>query len=242
MINVNCVLKLFNDLVRQKYSESTEIPPTAKDHELADHLFLLFDQLLNSEGAGVDNIVTLDFDDYNDDDENFDEDDDGGLAPTNDTKYSYDTMCTSAKYSKTYTFRSLRHRYKQIKHKEQLRRMKQYVNFQGTKVQKLQQIDKFIYAEFVRIRELSLPIHDCNVRRLAMKKARSLNLPDFVASHHWLSDFKRRHHISSRKIIKLGTKHDIEDRETTLKSAENFVIKVKDRLVNYAADHILNSD
>ena len=176
----------------------------------------------------------LDFDDYNDGD--------GGLAPTNDIKYSYATMCAIVSYSKTYTFRSLHHRYEQVKHKEQLHRIKQYVNFQGTKVQKLQQIDKFVYAEFVRIRELSLPIHDCDVRRLAMKKSRSLNLPRFVAAHHWLSDFKRRHHISSRKITKLVTKHNIEDRETILKSTENFVIKVKDRPVNYAADHILNSD
>ncbi|CAF2138881.1 unnamed protein product [Rotaria magnacalcarata] len=170
---------------------------------------------MNSSKSFVDNIVTLDFDDYNDDDENYDEENnEEGSVPINDVKYSYGTMCAIVKYSKTPTFQSLRHRYRHVKHKEQLR----------------------------RIKELLLPVHDCDVRRLAMKKARGLNLPGFAASHHWLSDFKHLHHISSRKITKLVTKHYIDDREIILMLAENILIKVKEKQWKYATGHILNSD
>ncbi|CAF3463547.1 unnamed protein product, partial [Rotaria sp. Silwood2] len=151
-------------------------------------------------------------------------------------------MCAIVKFSKNHAFQSLRHRYKNVNHTEQLRRIKQYVNAQDTKLQKLQQIEEFVYAEFARTSESFLPIHDLDIRRFAIKKARSLNLNGFKASHHWLSDFKHRHHISSRKITKFVTKHYIEDPDKIFKSVENFVSKVKDRLSNYAADHILNSD
>ncbi|CAF2033758.1 unnamed protein product [Rotaria magnacalcarata] len=79
---------------------------------------------MNSSKSFVDNIVTLDFDDYNDDDENYDEENnEEGSVPINDVKYSYGTMCAIVKYSKTPTFQSLRHRYRHVKHKEQLRRI-----------------------------------------------------------------------------------------------------------------------
>lgn len=51
----------------------------------------------------------------------------------NGIKYSYDTMCAIVEYSKIHTFTSIRRRYKQIKYKEQLRRVKHYANAQGTK-------------------------------------------------------------------------------------------------------------
>ena len=251
MILSDDLVEIFQPLcfskLHQKYSESIENAPTIKEHELADYLFLLFDQLMDSAELLVDNIVTLDFDDYNDDDddddENYHEEDDfESLVQVDGIKYSYNTMCAIVKYSKTHTFQSLHYRYKNIKHKEQLRRIKQYVNAEGTKLQKFQQIDKFAYSEFARMRESCLPIHDFDVRRLAIKRARSLNLTGFMASHHWLSDFKHRHHISSRKITKLVTKNFIEDRDKIQKSVEIFVSKVKNRIVNYAADHILNSD
>ncbi|CAF2029929.1 unnamed protein product [Rotaria magnacalcarata] len=208
-------------------------------HELANHLFLLFDQLLNSAELLVANIITLDFDYYNDDDDEYQkEDNNEDLTSIDGVTYSYDTMCSIVEYSKTHTFLSLRNLYKNIKYKEQLRRMKRYVDSQGTKIQKLRCIDEFVYAEFIRARESSLPVHDSDVRRLTFKKARTLNLNGFTASHHWILDFKHRHHISSRKI----TKHHVEDRDKILESADDFVKKVKDKLPNYTADHILNSD
>lgn len=110
------------------------------------------------------------------------------------------------------------------------------------KVQKLQRVNDFVYAEFIRARECCLPIHDSDLRRLAITKAHDLNVTGFTASHHWVLDFKRRNHISSRKVTTLVTKNHLEDRDKILKSAENFIQTVTSTIPHYAEDHILNSD
>ena len=114
--------------------------------------------------------------------------------------------------------------------------------FKVQKNQKLQRVDDFVYMEFIRARECCLPIHDPDLRRLALKKAQELNIFGFTASYHWLLDFKSRHHISSRKVTKLVTKNYLEDRDKILKSAENFVKEVINVIPDYAEEHILNSD
>lgn len=243
MINVNNILHIFNNLVRQKHPGSTQDEPSSKDYELADQLFLLFNQLLTSAELLVDHIVTLDFNEYDDCSADYQEEDDNAVALNVDCiKYSYETMCAIVEFSETHTFPTLRRRYRQIKYKEQLRRIKQYVNAQGTKTQKLQLVDNFVYTEFIRARGCCLPIHDSDLRRLAIRKARNLNLIGFMASSHWVLNFKRRHHISSRKVTKLVTKNHLEDRNEILKSAERFVKTVKNTIPDYAEDHILNSD
>ena len=78
-------------------------------------------------------------------------------------------MCAIVKHSQTHTFSSVRRRYRQIKYKEPLRRIKQYVNAEGTKAQKLQKGDDFVNGEFLRARAHYLPIHDSDLRRLASK-------------------------------------------------------------------------
>jgi hypothetical protein len=151
MFNVNNILYIFNNLVRQKYPELIRSESSSKDHELADQRFLLLNQLLNSAQLLFDHIVTFDFDEYDDCSADYEEEDKNDVASNVDgIKYSYDTMCAIVKYSKTHTFTSIRRRYKQIKYKEQLRRIKHYVNAQGTKTQKLQRVDDFVYAEFLR--------------------------------------------------------------------------------------------
>ena len=243
MINVNNILDMFNNLVRQKYPELIQSEPSPKDHELVDQLILLFNQLLNSTELLVDHTVTLDFDEYDDCSSDYQEEDENDIASKVDgIKYSYDTMCTIVEYSKNHTFASIRRRCKQIKYKEQLRRIKQYVTAQGTKTKKLQRVNNFVYAKFIRGRECCLPIYDSDLRRLAIKKARDLNVTGFTASHHWILDFKPRNHISSRKVAKLVTKNHLKDRDKILRSAENFIQTVTTTIPNYAEDHILNSD
>jgi len=96
---------MFNNLVRQKYPELVQSEPSSKDHELADQLFLLFNQLLNSAELLVDHIVTLDFDEYDDCSADYQEKDKNDVASNVDgIKYSYDTMCAIVEYSKNHFF------------------------------------------------------------------------------------------------------------------------------------------
>ncbi len=85
-------------------------------------------------------------------------------------------------------------------------RIRKYVRQQRTKRQKLEEIDRFVSHEFNQARNKCLPIHDSDLRRISIKKAREMNLQNFVASPFWLLNFKRRHHITSRKVAKLATK------------------------------------
>ena len=126
MANVHNVLYLFENLVRQKYPASSNTQPSPKDHELADQLFLLFDQLLNGTQSEFDYIKTLDFDPDDDDEEYQEGDKDDTPCNIDGAKYSYNTMCDIVEYSKNHTFSSLRSRYKRIKSKQHLHRIKQY--------------------------------------------------------------------------------------------------------------------
>jgi len=171
IININNILHLFNDLVRQKYPSSSDTEPSSQDHELADQLFQLFDQLLNAAELEVDNIVTLDFNAYDDDDEEYQEENNNRtFFTTHGTKYSYDTMCAIVEYSKSHTFSSLCSQYKRIKSKQHLHRIKQYVKDQGTKFHKFKRIDEFVYTEFIRARESYISMQDSDIKRLTIKK------------------------------------------------------------------------
>ncbi|CAF1646067.1 unnamed protein product, partial [Didymodactylos carnosus] len=133
----------------------------------------------------VDHIVILDFNEYDDCSADYQEEDENAVALNVDgIKYSYDTTCAIVEFSKTHTFPTLCRRYRQIKYKEQLRRIKQYVNAQGAKTQKLQRDDNFVYTEFIRARGCCLPIHDSYLRRWDIRKARHLNLVGFMTSSH----------------------------------------------------------
>ena len=243
MINGNNFLYIFSDLIHQKYPDVAPSEPSSKDYELADQMFVLLNQLLHSTELLTDHIVTLDFDEYDDCNPDYQEVNVIDTSPdVHGINYSYDTMCAIVKYSQTHTFTSVRRRYRQIKYKEQLRRIKQYVNAEGTKTQKLKQVDDSVYGEFLRARARYLPIHDSDLRRLASKKANELNIDGFTASHHWVSNFKCRHHISSRKVTKLVTKNHLEDRDKILQSAQNFVRTVVRIIPQFAEDHVLNSD
>jgi hypothetical protein len=66
MMNVNNILHISNNLIRQKYPKPTQNEPSSKDYELTDQLVLLFNQLLTSAESQVDHIVTLNFNEYDD--------------------------------------------------------------------------------------------------------------------------------------------------------------------------------
>ena len=100
MANVNNILYLLDDLVQQKYPGSSRTKPSAKDHEIADQLFLIFDQLLNANGLEFENIKTLDSNVDDDDEEYQEENHDDTSYNIDGVRYSYNTTCTIVEYSK----------------------------------------------------------------------------------------------------------------------------------------------
>ena len=53
---------------------------------------------------------------------------------------------------------------------------------------------------------------------------------------------KKRHGIVSRKITKLVTKQDVDNKDMINKSADDFVNYVQKFVSKYHADYILNTD
>jgi len=74
--------------------------------------------------------------------------------------------------------------------------------------------------------EKLLPVHDSDLVRWVLKRARASSITNFVASHHWLVNFKQKHNIVSRKITKIMTKHAVESAKEIDKSVNQLVYEV----------------
>ena len=87
-----------------------------------------------------------------------------------------------------------------------------------------------------------LSIHDIDLKRFVLKKARGVGDDTFVASDHWLHNFKQRHGIYSRKITKWVTKSEVENKETIDQTADDFVLEVQKMLPEYRPENVINTD
>ncbi len=65
---------------------------------------------------------------------------------------------------------------------------------------------------------------------------------NFTASKHWITAFKHRHNIVSRKITKFVTKHVVDDADQTEQSSIEFVEQAKAEMQHYSSEAIMNTD
>ena len=93
----------------------------------------------------------------------------------------------------------------------------------GTKRYKINKIDAFVYESFENARGKLLSVHDIDLRRWGLRKAKEIFLNDFVAGEKWLFNFKHQYNICSRKITKLATKRKVQNEQEIYKSANHFV-------------------
>jgi hypothetical protein len=100
-------------------------------------------------------------------------------------------------------WQTVKHNFQRIPHQIYLSRFRRYLEKHGTKKQKLDKIDDYVFDIFERAREKALPVHDIDLRRWALKQAMEESLYNFVASKHWLYTFKHKHNIVSRKVTKV---------------------------------------
>lgn len=85
-------------------------------------------------------------------------------------------------------------------------------------------------------------MHDVDSQRWALNAQRQVGLHGFVASSHWLLNFKNIHGIVSRKITKFVTKHGIHQQEEQTSQSALFVEDVKTQLTVHGPENIYNSD
>jgi hypothetical protein len=95
---------------------------------------------------------------------------------------------------------------------------------------------------FKEARDQSLCIHDADLRRWAMTKARERSMFEFVASNWWVHNFKHKHLIVSRKISKVVSSQSTRNADEIDSSAEDFVNAVRAEMKNYSPSQIFNTD
>jgi len=233
MINPSNVVKILTDRalnLRPQIVSTTSSATTTtrnREREVADLLYGVLESLVNSHSHSVDVETTLDhgLDDNEIINETADENDE--MEDSFDPDYlgeeEDDEVTLCKKFSLEYMTRAVnfydeinpktgqrkrrwstvKHYFKRIPHQKYIGRFRRYLEKHGTKKQKLDRIDDYVFDIFERARGNALPVHEIDLRRWALKKAMDESLHDFAASNHWLDTFKRRHNIISRKVTKV---------------------------------------
>ena len=136
-----------------------------------------------------------------------------------------------------------------------------YIEESGTKKQKIDSVEDFVYDKFERAREFLRPVHDIDLKRWAQQQARSTFFHEFVASDTWILTFKHKYNIYSRKVTQASvtncresflsspiyvfspfvTKREVMNEEIK-KSADQFVSDARALLPKYNEDFVLNID
>jgi hypothetical protein len=126
-----------------------------------------------------------------------------------------------------HSFSNAQQHFKRVKDRSYIYRFRRYVEGKGTAKQKFNQIDSFVYESFMQARSQLLSVHNIDLKRWAMKRALELSDHAFTVSNYWIYRFKQRHSIVSRKITKLVTKREFEDKDMIKKTTDDFVNSVK---------------
>jgi hypothetical protein len=233
MINPSNIVKIFGDraskLLSPVFSTTSGVTCTTvtkREHEVADLLYNVLESIVNSHSHSVEVETTLDHgsdereiisdtEDRNDTDCSFDADYLGEEEADDTTlseKFSLEYMTRAVDFydeinpktgQRKRRWSTVKHHFKRIPHQTYIARFRHYLEKHGTKKQKVDKIDDYVFDMFERARQNCLPVHEIDLRRWAMKKAMDESLHNFVASRHWLHTFEHKHDIVSRKITKV---------------------------------------
>ena len=102
---------------------------------------------------------------------------------------------------------SISHRFRKVKYMYYITRFRQYIENNGTRLEKLKQIKEFMFNEFYLKRTIEKDVvHDADLELYVIQKARELNWNEFKASKSFIDTFKRENRISSRRYNKIVTR------------------------------------
>ncbi|CAF3482479.1 unnamed protein product [Rotaria sp. Silwood2] len=218
MINPHNVVDILSNFISDRLKLTSTPVNTRRDEEVAKMLFENIDSVMNCTSYSFENDHTLDFDfdiELIDEEMTSDEGDNDNLHDNDEydeyekenivhEQFSLEYMKRVIKFydekdektgKRKHSFLSVKRHFKQVKHKNYILRFQKYIETQGTKRQKLDQNSSFVYQSFQNARQQLLPVHDIDIKAWALKKASELGDHIFVASDHWVYDFKRHHNI-----------------------------------------------
>ncbi|CAF3921063.1 unnamed protein product [Rotaria sp. Silwood1] len=96
---------------------------------------------------------------------------------------------------------TISHRFKKVKYMYYITRFRQYIESNGTRLEKLNQIKEFMINEFYLKGTVEKEsVHDADLELYAIQKARELNWNTFKASKSFINIFKKRKQNIIQKI------------------------------------------
>ena len=133
-------------------------------------------------------------------------------------------------------------KFRKVKNFKQLSRFRKYIAENGGKRRQLEEVNKFVFDKFKAAREIGAIVHDNDIRRWGVMKARDIQL-DFKASRTWVDNLKSKFRISSRKVT-CFVNNEKQDPEEILQEATIFVTEVNDYIqqANLSPMQIINAD
>ena len=87
-----------------------------------------------------------------------------------------------------------------------------------------------------------LPVHNIDLKRWGLRKAREISYSDFKASDSWLNNFKKQFKISSRKITKYVTLKHEEDSDILSTVMKTFLNEVNTFITLHRSQLVINTD
>ena len=209
---------MFRERTSKEFLVASSLIPFQE--ELANQLFEVFGSVCTSTSYNEEAETTLDdntSDNETDECEDVDElPDDPDYEQEEEEKQMFESSSLSymkqvlAYYDainpktgkRSHTWKSVQNKVKPVTHQYYMARFRDYVEQSGTKKEKIDSLNDYGYNNLERARDLLCPVHDLDLKRWAIRKARMISFHDFVASDHWILNFKHKHNIHSRKIIK----------------------------------------
>lgn len=214
-MNLSNIAKHLLYLTRTEYG-SENSATTAGEIAAAERLFEVLKPFKDSYFNELYTYDTLEFDDEFDemiDEEESDydtDDDDEDEHPDIKNRFTLEEMENIIEWVDEHPnvgIATISRRFRKVKYMYYITRFRQYIENNGTRLEKLKQIKEFMFNEFYVKRSIEKEaIHDADLELYAIQKARELNWDTFKASKSFINTFKREHGISSRRYNKIITR------------------------------------
>lgn len=242
MVHLPNIAKIFYEVTVNKYGETTN--PTGEEIELASKVIAIFEGVNESTMFVMEEEETLEINDQKPEtekDELFVNEPCSGLS-INQEYFSIAYMRAVVSMAARCNFKCVKHRFRRLKDPSYISRFRNYLENHGTKQQKLNDLVVHLKKSFQHARENFLPVHDVDLQRWAVEKARQLNLRDFKASACWLHTIKTKLNVTSRKITKFITTNFVQQKEATEISVNTFINETKEEIGRFCPSLVLNTD
>lgn len=137
-----------------------------------------------------------------------------------------------------------RHGAKELNSRSALHSWKKQVERGENRITRYKLIDEYVTERLLEARSTFKIVRSSHLRQWAMQRLSEFQDPSFKfkASASWVTKFKRRHKVSSRKITRLVSKREVKSDEEIAVAAKNFQNEIQQLIPKFDPKYIFNTD